>query len=342
MKIAFDVLEQVLPANDKKENINFLLSGEIINCSNSLSLDNFFILKEKGNDKKIYIDKNIFTKIENELTNIINDYIKDDLKHLKKIDKANNKNNDLFLVSEYFNRKKVINIKTIESAKKLVSDIVKKTRSLPLKRNIFCENNTVNLFLKESFCGYIISKSINEIISDKKNEKIEINLGCELPYIPDNNKFFLIKLGSREVTNNKAIYKSESSKDHIITYNSKKDIASIDKVTLTKFEILFNFLNLYINEMYKVICKYNNCKELNEFYTAFNISENSENLFQNIYKEINGLNFNNHIEKYEKNYNEFNESAKSFNDFYQVYFEKEKNKLLKKNDNDQLFEMTKK
>ncbi|WP_167348673.1 hypothetical protein, partial [Proteus myxofaciens] len=330
------------PASDKKENINFLLSSEITNCSNSLSPDNFFILEEKGNDKKIYIDKNIFTKIENELTNAINDYIKYDLKHLDKINKASNKNNDLFLISKSFNNKKVVNIKTIESARKLISSISNEAKSSNLKNMIFHKNNIVNLFFNGNILGNIKSKSINKIISDKKNEKIVINLGCELPYEIEHNKILLIKLGSIGIDDNKLRYKSkcENNKKVVTKLDVKEDIVPIDRDTLTKFEILFNFLNSNVKEIHGVIYKYNNCKNINEFSKAFSFSENSEKLFLNIYKELNKLEPYENIEHYEKIYYKFNESAKELKQFYQDYLKKEN--FLKISDNDQLLEMTKK
>ncbi|EEG86638.1 hypothetical protein PROPEN_00927 [Proteus penneri ATCC 35198] len=45
MEVYFNKLANVLPANDKRENVIFLLSEKIANCSNSLSNDSFFYFK---------------------------------------------------------------------------------------------------------------------------------------------------------------------------------------------------------------------------------------------------------------------------------------------------------
>ncbi|WOO49115.1 hypothetical protein R2S03_16835 [Hafnia alvei] len=95
MEVCFDKLVSFLPANDKRENVAFLLSEKIANCSNSLSNDSFFILKNKMSS--IYVDKHFLTEIKSELTNVINEYIKDNPHHSDKINKANNKLGGFFL-----------------------------------------------------------------------------------------------------------------------------------------------------------------------------------------------------------------------------------------------------
>ena len=146
MELYFNKLANVLPVNDKRENVVFLLSEKIANCSNSLPNDSFFVLKHKSNN--IYIDKNFFTEIKSELTNLINQYIKDAPHHLDKINKANNKCGGVFLDRENINCLKVINLNSLDTVQKFIDTIISETGFSSLKDKILNKDNNpaINLF----------------------------------------------------------------------------------------------------------------------------------------------------------------------------------------------------
>lgn len=334
MELYFNKLANVLPVNDKRENVVFLLSEKIANCSNSLPNDSFFVLKHKSNN--IYIDKNFFTEIKSELTNLINQYIKDAPHHLDKINKANNKCGGVFLDRENINCLKVINLNSLDTVQKFIDTIISETGFSSLKDKILNKDNNpaINLFFEKVFlCGFK-RKSISKLIKEIENKTIELNPGCNLPFIVDKKKYIFVKLGNVEAANNQVKLENEvkikneddnNIETHLNKVNNPLNEENI-KSELTKFEISFNFLNKNINELYNVLNKYHKCVSLNNANNTFNFIKN-DGLFDNFYKNFNEKDDGEYIVKCLDTYREFNETHRLLDVFYQDYinFFREKN-----------------
>ncbi|MBS6208749.1 MAG: hypothetical protein KH812_01500 [Proteus hauseri] len=349
MEIHFKNLANVLSPNDKKENIYFLLSSKIVNCSNSLSFDDFFIFteKDKRSGTKIYIDKSIFTKIENELTLTINNYIDSNLKRLDKVNKANNNHKDLFLRDTNNQLKQVVNIHSLNSAKKFISSLISETNSKDLINTIFnkSKNPMINSFFNSAFFSKVQTKSINEIVSNLKNKIIELNVGCNLPYKPKEHDMVLVKLGNGEAASNKYVYESEK-KSQIVKHD-KKEISSIQckemsKIAQSEFEILFNFLNENIKKYHDIIDNYNKCIKFNNINKIFNSIKDGDLLFERIYTALDEIDKNRSIQDYADCYHEFKKTSEELNLFYKNYIKKINDDVLKQDDVTDLVNMTKK
>ncbi|WP_311752178.1 hypothetical protein [Proteus columbae] len=344
MEIYFNKLANVLPENNKKENVRFLLSEKIANCSNALSNDVFFILKD--NISNIYVDKNFLTKIKNELTDVINDYIKDNIHHLDKINKANNKCGDIFLDRKNINCLTVINLNSLDSVQEFIRAMINETGSSSLKEKIFNkdENPTVNLFFDKDFVRGVKRKSVSRLIKDIKNKMVELNPGCNLPFKVGKKEYILVKLGNVEAANNQVKLESEV-KNNIEAYINKSS-NSLDeekiKSTLTKFEISFNFLNENIKKLYDVINKYYKCASLNNANNTFGFIKDGDETLEDIHKILNEKDEEQSIKKHSDVYNECNETCKLLNVFHQDFVKKVGEKSLEKNDIDKLSEMIKK
>lgn len=349
MEIYFNKLMSVLAVNDKKENVRFLLSEKIVNCSNTLSNDNFFILKNSKND--IFIDKILLADIENELTCVINDYIKNNLHHLDKVNKANEKLGGIFLDRNSNGALSVVNVKSFDIVNEFISIIINETNSSTLKKDIFnkvkCPN--VNLFFYKYYFSKIKMKSVSRLMEDLSNKTIELNPGCNLPFKPSENKFLFIKLGSVEAANNKVKLESEVKiknevkiksevKNNIEPQLNEKDI----KISFTQFEISFNFFNQNINKLYNIINNYYKFASLNNANDTFGFIKDGDEIVENIYKIINEKDKDQSMGKCLDIYNEFNENHKLLNVFHQDFVKKSKNNLLEKCDIEELSKMTRK
>ncbi|WP_368868683.1 hypothetical protein, partial [Proteus penneri] len=202
MEVYFNKLANVLPANDKRENVIFLLSEKIANCSNSLSNDSFFILKDEINN--VYVDKNFLTEIKNELTDVINEYIKDNPHYLNKINKANNECGNVFLYRKNINCLTVKNLSSLDTAKKIIEAIIIETNSSSLKEKLFNKDNNpaVNLFFEKKPFHKFKIKSIGDLIKKIENKTIGLNPGCDLPFIIGKKEYMFVKLGNIEAANN--------------------------------------------------------------------------------------------------------------------------------------------
>ncbi|MBG3021087.1 hypothetical protein ABN253_08165 [Proteus genomosp. 6] len=349
MELYFNKLANVLPVNDKRENVVFLLSEKIANCSNSLPNDSFFVLKHKSNN--IYIDKNFFTEIKSELTNLINQYIKDAPHHLDKINKANNKCGGVFLDRENINCLKVINLNSLDTVQKFIDTIISETGFSSLKDKILNKDNNpaINLFFEKVFlCGFK-RKSISKLIKEIENKTIELNPGCNLPFIVDKKKYIFVKLGNVEAANNQVKLENEvkikneddnNIETHLNKVNNPLNEENI-KSELTKFEISFNFLNKNINELYNVLNKYHKCVSLNNANNTFNFIKN-DGLFDNFYKNFNEKDDGEYIVKCLGTYREFNETHRLLDVFYQDYINFFREKKLEKIEINKLLEMTRK
>lgn len=338
MEIYFNKLEKFLPENNKKENVRFLLSEKIANCSNSLPNDSFFILQHKMSD--VYVDKNFLTKIKNELTDVINDYIKDNLHHLDKINKANNKYGDVFLDGKNINYLTIKNLESLDAVQKFIRAIINETGSSSLKEKIFNKDNnpTVNLFFENDFFRGVKEKSISKLIKDIKNKMVELNPGCNLPFKIGKKEYILVKLGNVEAANNQVKLESEdyfNKSDHLLDEEKIKS-------ALTKFEISFNFLNENINKLYNVIKKYYKCVSLNNANNTFCFIKGGDETLEDIHKILNEKDEEQSIKKHSDVYNECNETCKLLNVFHQYFVRKFKEKSLEKNDIDKISEMIKK
>ncbi len=349
MEVYFNKLAKILPANDKRENVVFLLSEKIANCSNTLSNNYFFIFNDENN--KIYIDKFIFTKIENELTTVINDYIKDDLHHLDKINKANNKFGGDVLDRENINCLTVINLNSLDTVQNFIDTIISKTGSSSLKDKILNKDNNpaINLFFKKNFLCEFKRKSISKLMEEIKNKTIELNPGCNLPFIVDKEKYIFVKLGNVEAANNqvklenKVKIKNEDDNNiqtHLNKVNNPLNKEKI-KSELTKFEISFNFLNENINKLYNVINKYYKHASLNNANNTFNFIKDDGSL-EDFYKIINEKDDGEYIRERLNNYSEFNEAHRLLDVFYQDYINFFREEKLEKIEINKLLEMTRK
>lgn len=314
MEIYFNKLANVLPENNKKENVRFLLSEKIANCSNSLSNDVFFILKD--NISNIYVDKNFLTKIKNELTDVINEYIKDNPHHLDKINKANNKCGDIFLDRKNINFLTVINLNSLDSVQEFIRAMINETGSSSLKEKIFNKDNnpTVNLFFDKDFVRGVKRKSVSRLIKGLKNKTIELNAGCDLPFKLNGNDMIFVKLGNLNAANYNVELNDNSyqhSNNAICKENNFKKIKSI----IMEFEIHFNFLNENIKQYHEIAdnsCLFENIEELNDVF-GFIDGNIIENIKKTHYKN-DGLQFFN--EKLISSYNEINNNCKALNSYY--------------------------
>ncbi|EOG1983983.1 TPA: hypothetical protein ACXI1D_001579 [Proteus mirabilis] len=333
MEIYFNRLANVLPANDKKENVRFLLSEKIANCSNSLSNDAFFILKD--NVSNVYVDKNILTKIKNELTDVINEYIKDDLHHLDKINKANNKCGGVFLDRKNINYLEVINLNSLDIVKKFILTMINETGSSFLKKKLFDKdkNPTVNFFFDKGFFRGVKEKSVSELIKSLKNKIIVLNEGCDLPFKLNDNDIALVKLGDIRTANNN------------VSIKEKKEAIKINndmthrKVTFCEFEILFQFLLDNINNLYKKIIKYNNFIDLEQISHLLSFENSNKELIENIRKLLKMKNdIFSSVEKLCEKYSYFNDNCKNFNMFYQSYVNDPNLSFFEENNQDLLLE----
>lgn len=343
MEIYFNKLANVLPENNKKENVRFLLSEKIANCSNSLSNDSFFILQHKMSN--VYVDKNFLTEIKSELTDVINEYIKDNPHHFDKVNKANNKCGDIFLDRKNINCLTVINLNSLETVRKFIDAIISETGSSSLKEKIFNKDNnpTVNLFFEKDFFREVKEKSISKLIKDIKNKMVELNPGCNLPFKVGKKEYILVKLGNVEAANNQVKLESEvknNIEDYINKSSNSLDEEKI-KSTLTKFEISFNFLNENIKKLYDVINKYYKCASLNNANNIFGFIKD-DGLVENPYKIINEKDDGKYIRKCLDTYSKFNETHRKLNVFYQDYINLFKEEKLEKIEINKLLEMTRK
>ncbi|MBG2879804.1 hypothetical protein I4902_11025 [Proteus alimentorum] len=341
MEVYFNKLVSVLTVNDKKENVSFLLSSKIVNCSNSLSKNNFFIFNDKM--KKIYIDKFIFTKIENELTTVINDYIKGDFHHLDKINKANHKYNYLFLKSINNESKQVMNINSLKNAKDFISSLISEADSKKFRNIIFNEkvNPIINLFFNKSILSKIKTRTIDKIVEYLDNKTVKLNQGCDLPYKLESDDIVLVKFGNIQIPNNEVIYECEQKNQN--TKNNNKEIDSIryekdNRTAQYKFEILFDVLNHNIKRLHDEIDKYNKCVAFNNANNTFDFTKDSKKLFEDIYIKLD----NKSIQDYAVCYHEFNKTSKALNLFYQDYIKRMTDGILKQDDYTNLLKMIKK
>lgn len=354
-ELYFNKLESVLPENDKRENVVFLLSEKIANCLNSLPNDNFFILKHKINN--IYVDKNFFTEIKSELTKVINEYIKDDPHHLDKINKANNKCGGVFLDRENLNCLTVINLNSLDTVQKFIDTIISETGSSSLKDKILNKDNNpaINLFFEKDFLCRFERKSISQLIKEIKNKTIELNPGCNLPFIVDKKKYIFVKLGNVEAANNQVKLENEvkikdeieiknEDDNNIETYLNKVNIPLNEeniKHAVAKFEILFNFLNENINKLHDVINKYHKHASLSNANNTFNFIKDDSSL-EDFYKIINEKDDGKYIRERLNNYGKFNEAHRALNIFYQDYINFFREGKLEKIEINKLLEMTRK
>ncbi|MCT6518764.1 hypothetical protein GY03_15925 [Proteus vulgaris] len=318
MEVCFDKLVSFLPANDKRENVAFLLSEKIANCSNSLSNDSFFILKHKMSS--IYVDKHFLTEIKSELTNVINEYIKDNPHHLDKINKANNKLGGFFLDKKNCNYLTVVDLNSLDIVQKFIDAIISETGSSSLKNKILNKDNNpaINLFFEKGFLCRFERKSISKLIKEIKNKIIELNPGCSLPFRVDDKKYILVKLGNVEAANN--IETHTNKVDNLLNEEN-------NKLELTKFELLFNFLNEYIRELYNEINSHNKYNKYNEYVRLNNIFD-----FTKDGEGIHTTSDNKSIQDYAACYHKFNEKFKLLDLFYKGYVKKMKDGELNQND----------
>ncbi|MBI6406610.1 MULTISPECIES: hypothetical protein [Proteus] len=344
MKIYFDKLAKFLPANDKRENVVFLLSEKIANCLNSLPNDNFFILKHKISN--VYVDKNFFTEIKNELTDVINKYIEGNIHHLDKINKANNKCGGVFLDRENINCLTVINLNSLDTVQKFIETIISETGSSSLKDKILNKDNNpaINLFFEKGFLCRFERKSISQLIKEIKNKIIELNPGCNLPFIIGKKEYIFVKLGNVEAANNQVKIESKDDNNIKICFNKDNNSLNKEKIesALTKFEISFNFLNENINKLYDVINKYYKFASLNNANNTFGFIKDGDETLEDINKVINEKDEEQSIKKHSDVYNECNKTCKLLNVFHQDFVKKFREKSLEKNDIDKLSEMIKK
>ncbi|NBM95507.1 hypothetical protein I6G31_12890 [Proteus penneri] len=342
MEVYFNKLANVLPANDKRENVIFLLSEKIANCSNSLSNDSFFILKDEINN--VYVDKNFLTEIKNELTDVINEYIKDNPHYLNKINKANNECGNVFLYRKNINCLTVKNLSSLDTAKKIIEAIIIETNSSSLKEKLFNKDNNpaVNLFFEKKPFHKFKIKSIGDLIKKIENKTIGLNPGCDLPFIIGKKEYMFVKLGNIEAANNQVKLENEDNDDNNIETNFNKLLNKENiKIKFTKFEILFNFFNENIDKLYDVINIYYKCVSLNNANSTFNFIKDDGSL-ESFYKIINEKDDGEYIRKYLNYYNEFNEAHKALNIFHQDCLNLFKEGNLEKIDINKLVEMTKK
>ncbi|QEZ93251.1 hypothetical protein [Proteus sp. CD3] len=349
MEVYFNKLANVLPANDKRENVAFLLSEKIANCSNSLPNDSFFILKHKMSN--VYVDNNFLAEIKSELTDVINEYIKDDPHHLDKINKANNKFGSDCLDRENINYLTAINLNSLDTIQNFIDTIISKTDSSSLKDKIFNKDNNpaINLFFEKNLLCKFNKKSISKLIEEMKNKTIELNPGCNLPFIVDKKKYIFVKLGNVEAANNQVKLenkvKIESKDDNNIKICFNKDNNPLNKEKikseLTKFEISFNFLNENINKLYNVINKYYKYASLSNANNTFNFIKDDGSL-EDFYKIINEKDDGGYIRERLNNYSKFNEAHRTLNVFYQDYINLFREEKLEKIEINKLLEMTRK
>ncbi|WP_368887853.1 hypothetical protein [Proteus columbae] len=344
MKIYFDKLAKFLPANDKRENVVFLLSEKIANCLNSLPKNSFFILKHKISN--VYVDKNFFTEIKSELTDVINKYIEGNIHHLDKINKANNKCGGVFLDRENINCLTVINLNSLDTVQKFIETIISETGSSSLKDKILNKDNNpaINLFFEKGFLCRFERKSISQLIKEIKNKIIELNPGCNLPFIIGKKEYIFVKLGNVEAANNQVKIESKDDNNIKICFNKDNNSLNKEKIesALTKFEISFNFLNENINKLYDVINKYYKFASLNNANNTFGFIKDGDETLEDINKVINEKDEEQSIKKHSDVYNECNKNCKLLNVFHQDFVKKFREKSLEKNDIDKLSEMIKK
>lgn len=345
MVVYFNKLASFLPENYKRENAVFLLAEKIANCSNSLPNDSFFILKNEINN--VYVDKNFLTEIETELTDVINEYIKDNPHYLDEINKANDKCGGVFLYRKNINCLTVINLNSLDNAKNFINAIIRETKSSSLKEKLFNKDNNpaVNLFFEKTLFHKLNIKSVSDLIKQIKNKTIELNPGCDLPFIIGKKEYMFVKLGNIKAPNNQVNLGNIEDANKKIELGNKDDNKFLNeekiKFELTRFEILFNFLNENINKLYDVINKYDECVSLNNANSTFNFIKDDGSL-ESLYKIINEKDDGEYIRKCLDTYSKFNETHRSLNIFYQdcINFFKEGN--LEEIDINKLVEMTEK
>ncbi|WP_368911145.1 hypothetical protein [Proteus vulgaris] len=164
-------------------------------------------------------------------------------------------------------------------------------------------------------------KSISKLIKEIKNKIIELNPGGSLPFRVDDKKYILVKLGNVEAANN--IETHTNKVDNLLNEEN-------NKIELAKFEILFNFLNKNILELYNVINKFNKYREYVRLNDIFNFTKDGEGIHTTLDDKF--------IQDCAACYHEFNETSKDLDLFYQDYIKqtKKKDKLEQSDLNDLL------
>lgn len=319
MKISFNDLVNSLSVNHKKENTKFLLSDKIMECSNTLTKDNFFVLedKEKDTERNIYIDKCFFHKVNDELINVIKGYTEDDLYHLDKVFATNDiyKNNSPFICKDngsfLFS-----NLDSLDNVRDFISRVIKKTKSSTLKKSIFNKDKcpTINIFFYNGLFTKFKAKSLSLLIKELSNKTIELNVGCDLPYQLDNkNNVLMVKFGNIKAANYNVEYENPDKKlkDNNFKYNELGEIKHI----ITEFEIYFNFLNENIKQYYEIAdnsCLFANVKEINDVFYFIDINI-IENIKESYYK-CDDLQFFN--DELVSSYNEINNNCEALDLYY--------------------------
>lgn len=314
MEIFFNKLSNVLPVNDKKENVKFLLSEKIVNCSNSLSSDVFFVLKD--NISNIYVDKNFITKIKNELTDVINDYIKDNLHHLDKINKANNKCGDIFLDRKNINYLTIKNLESLGAVQKFIRAMINETGSSSLKEKFFNKdkNPTINLFFDKDLFRGVKGKSVSKLIGILKNKTIELNSGCNLPFKLNDNDIIFVKLGNLKSANYNVEFNDKSCQNSKVNSYEGNNLERI-KNFIMEFEIHFNFLNENIKQYHEIADNsrfFESIEEINDVF-CFIDGDIIKDIKKTYYKCDDLLLFNN---KLVSSFNEINNNCKALGLFY--------------------------
>ncbi|WP_193017209.1 hypothetical protein [Proteus sp. FME41] len=333
MKVLSYGFNKILSLHDKKENIGFLLSNKIINSENSLSENDFSILKNKH--KCIYIDKNIIVNIGNELRCVIDCYVKDNPRHLEKINAAKNKINQIV--------DKEMSLSKISDS---INYIINETNSTTFKNKIF-DNKNINFFLDRNIFSKTKVKSVDKLIKKLKTKTIELNEGCNFPFKLNDHDMILVKLGGIKVAKNNVDIKIVddtliNSKGIIKETNKNKGLNNY-RVTFCEFEILFNFLSDNINKLYKTAIKYNKFIDLEKNSHFLSFENDNKELLGNI-REL--LQVNKGIlsaaEKSCEKYSYFNDNYKNLNLFHQRYVNNLNFRILEEKKQYELLEKIKK